>query len=575
MDIMVEKNIMVRMRDGVGLATDVYRPADPAPVPVLVQRLPYNKERLSQGDILRMAQCGYVIVIQDTRGCHASEGVFSPFFQEPDDGMDTIAWAASMPWSNGKVGTIGGSYVGATQLLAASRAPAALLAMAPYVTSTTNYFDVWSYQGGAFQLGFLLQWALGFALVERQRRERAGDGAADPMAIVAAIDRLPELYTHLPLQDMPILHTDARYYFDWLRHPSYDDYWQSIVPAAEPAPPMVPALHIGGWYDIFIQGTLANYMADRDGDAAAGRPRSRLLVGPWTHGYTGAMFPDRCYGMAAGGDMADLTGAQLRWFDYRLKGIDNGVAEERPVRIFVMGIDRWRDEDDWPLPDTKYRPYYLRGEDRANGLSGAGSLSMAPPEEEREDVFMYDPLHPVPTVGGASLLPGAFIAMNAGPRDQRAVESRDDVLCYSTPVLERPLEVTGSIALVLYVSSTARDTDFTGKLVDVWPDGRAELLTDGILRLRYRQSFAEPTLLEPDNVYRVQLNLGATAMVFAAGHRLRLEISSSNFPRFDRNSNTGGVIAAERASDMLQAVNRVYHDRARSSHLVLPIIERE
>jgi uncharacterized protein len=574
MDIIVEKNVTVRMRDGVALATDVYRPATSEPVPTLVQRLPYNKERLSQGDVLRMAQAGYAIVVQDTRGCHGSEGVFSPFFQEPEDGADTIAWAVSRSWCNGKAGTIGGSYVGATQLLAASRAPAALLAMAPSITSTTNYYDVWSYQGGALQLGFLLQWALGFALVERQRRARTGDGDADSLEIITAIDSLSDLYQRLPLEDMPILQQDAPYYFDWLKHATYDHYWRGITSEAVEAP-RVPALHIGGWYDIFIQGTLANYVSDRGGDNAAGPPRSRLLVGPWSHGYTGAIFPDHHYGTAASGDMVDLTGAQIRWFDYRLKGLDNGVARERPVRIFVMGIDRWRDEDDWPLPDTEYRPYYLRCDGRANSVLGGGQLLTEPPGDEREDVYLYDPLHPVPTVGGASLLPGAFIAMNAGPRDQRAVEARDDVLCYTTPVLDQPLEVTGPVTLVLYVSSTARDTDFTGKLVDVHPDGRAELLTDGILRARHRQSLSEPALLEPDHVYQVQLDLGATAMVFGAGHRIRLEVSSSNFPRFDRNSNTGGVIATERAADMLQAVNRVYHDRAHPSHLVLPCIERE
>src|SRR5260221_491222 len=248
-----------------------------------------------------------------------------------------------------------------------------------------------------------------------------------------------------------------------------------------------------------------------------------------------------------------------------------GAREEPPVTIFVMGIDAWRSEADWPLPDTQYRPYYLHSAGHANTLHGDGTLAIALPGDEPPDVYLYNPMRPVPTIGGQVILPGGNAA---GPRDQREVETRDDVLVYSTPVLDQPVEVIGPIELRLFVASSARDTDFTGKLVDVYPDGRAMILTEGILRARYRNSFTVPELLEPDGIYELRLDLWATANVFLPGHRIRLEVSSSNFPRFDRNSNTGGEIAREAARDYRPAINRIVHDAAHPSHLILPIIER-
>jgi putative CocE/NonD family hydrolase len=288
----------------------------------------------------------------------------------------------------------------------------------------------------------------------------------------------------------------------------------------------------------------------------------------------GGAFADHLYGLMANVDAFDLTGVQLRWFDHWLKGVENGVERERPVHLFVMGENVWHEEDDWPLPSTTFTPYYLHSGGRANSASGDGTLSTEQQGDEPEDVYLYDPRHPVPTVGGPTFLPGLFVGANAGPRDQRAVEARHDVLCYSSPPLGRPVEVTGPIELVLYASSSALDTDFTGKLVDVAPDGHAEILTEGILRARYRDSLSTPSPLEPGRVYELQLDLWATANVFAPGHCIRLEVSSSNFPRFDRNSNTGRCIATEGTADLVQAVNRIYHDRTHPSHLLLPIIER-
>jgi uncharacterized protein len=579
MAILIEKNLRVRMRDGVELATDVYRPHVDERLPTLIQRLPYNKELPTllnlTTDVLRAAQAGYAVVVQDTRGRFASDGTFNPFFDEAQDGADTIAWAASQPWSTGKIGMIGGSYYGATQWLAATQAPTELLAIAPHITAA-DYHEGWAYQGGAFELGFNLTWTLqALALGELMRGLRTGRTTrAAFMALVEAADETRELFWRLPLTDMPPLEGVAPYYWDWLAHPTYDDYWRSIAPRERYGRITTPALNTGGWYDLFLGGTLANYRGMRDAGGSAAARRPHLVIGPWAHGAATGAFPERSYGLLSGTDGFDLTGAQLRWFDHWLKGIDSGLLAEPPVRLFVMGANVWRQEADWPLPDTTSTPFYLHSRGRANSAAGDGTLSTVAPADEAEDVYLYDPRDPVPTVGGATFLPGLAVAANAGPRDQRAVEGRGDVLCYTSAPLERPLEVTGPIELVLFVASSARDTDFTGKLVDVHPDGRAEILTDGILRARYRDSRSSPAPLEPGRVYELHLDLWATANVFGVGHRLRLEVSSSNFPRFDRNTNTGGTIAREGPADLVQAVNRVYHDRGRPSHLVLPVIDR-
>jgi len=565
------------MRDGVTLATDVYHPVGSEPAPVLLQRLPYNKEAIGTATIFRMVQAGYVVVVQDCRGVYGSEGVFSPFYQEPHDGADAIAWAASQSWSDGSVGMFGGSYIGATQWLAATAAPAALRAIAPSVT-TADYYESWMYQGGALQLGFILSWILpAFTVPEQQRRLSTNRGTqADIDIQIQAFDTLDQGYQHLPLADMPHLEGVAPYYFDWLAHASYDGYWKAIAPHEHHEQIGVPALNMGGWHDLFLGGTLANYQGMRQrGGSTAARNGQRLIVGPWAHGNSGAFYAEHAYGLMSGFESSDMAGAQIRWFDYWLKGINNGVAHEKPVKIFVMGLDTWREEDDWPLPDTQYRNYYLHSAGRANTRHGNGQLSTVAPGDEPEDVYLYDPRNPVPTVGGATFLPGVHITANAGPRDQRTVELREDVLCYTTVTLERAVEVTGPVTLVLYVAASAIDTDFTAKLVDIYPDGRAELLTDGILRARYRNSLAAPEPLEPGKRYELRIDLVATANVFKAGHRIQLDISSSNFPRFDRNSNTGGTIATESAAAFVQSVNRVFHDSAHPSHLILPIIERD
>jgi hypothetical protein len=567
------------MDDGVKLLADVYRPGTTGRYPVLLARLPYNKDvgQLVNDtfDVLRAVQAGYVVVAQDTRGRYASEGEFNPFFNEARDGAATVAWAAVQPWSTGAVGMFGGSYFGATQWTAATQAPPALRAIAPFVTSD-QYYEGWAYQGGAFQLGFNLHWALlSLASGELDRRMKAGSATPEDLAdLCAAIDGNDGLYWRLPLRGPAELKSLAPYYDAWLDHPSYDEFWKATAPAESFGDIVVPALNMGGWYDVFLKGTLANYVGMKEhGGSEQARHRQRLVIGPWAHGaYTG-WFPERSFGLRAGTAAADISGLQLRWFDWLLKGADTGLAHEKPVRLFVMGVNEWRDADDWPLPGTRYVDYFLHSGGHANTAAGDGVLSTEAPGDEPADLYRYDPRHPVPTTGGATFLPGLFIGANAGPRDQQAPESRPDVLCYTTEPLAEPLEVIGPVKAVLHVSSSAPDTDFTAKLVDVGPDGRAFNLADGILRARYREPGSGPSLLVPDLTYELTVDLVATANVFAAGHRVRLEISSSNFPRFDRNTNTGGTIATEVEANFRTAVNRAHHNRSLPSRLVLPIVQ--
>lgn len=562
-EIVVEKNVMVRMRDGVLLATDVYRPAGAGPLPAIVQRTPYDKEgaalRNYSFEVMRAVQAGYVCVVQDTRGRYLSEGEFNPFFDDGRDGFDTIAWVAGQPWCDGSVGMAGGSYFGATQWRAASETPDALKAMVPFVTAA-DYHEGWTYQGGAFELGFNLNWTLVFlAAGELVRRLAKGDATPGELgALIAAVDDNDALFERLPLTDMPPLQGLAPYYFDWLDHPAYDDYWKAVAPKESHARITIPTFNIGGWYDLFLGGTIANFVAMKDKGA-------RLLIGPWAHGDNTGWFNGRAYGFLSNYAALDPTAIHVRWFDHHLKGIDNGVDADAPVRLFIMGIDQWRDEQDWPLPDTTFTPYYLHA---------GGALSTETPGAEDPSTYDYDPASPVPTCGGPTFLPGLFIAANAGPRDQRAIDGRGDVLTFQTEPLGKDTEVTGPIELVMYASSSARDTDFTGKLVDVHPDGRAEHLTDGILRARYRNSVSAPELLEPGEVYELHVDLWATANVFRAGHRIRLDVSSSNFPRFDRNTNSGNTIATDTADALVVATNRVYHDASHPSHVILPLIER-
>jgi putative CocE/NonD family hydrolase len=579
--VLVDRNVPVPMRDGTVLRADVYRADADAPVPAIVSRLPYNKDLLLAGpqsaiDVLRAAEAGFAVVYQDTRGRYQSEGQFYPFVHEGRDGYDTVEWVAAQPWCSGAVGMTGASYFGATQWLAAMEQPPHLRAVFPIVT-TSEYYESWTYQGGAFQLGFTLLWALlSLAPDTAMRLAQAGQGDPDEMMrLLLSTDRMDAHYRHLPLSSLPILRESdaAPYYFDWIAHATDDDYWQSIAVHRGYSRIKVPAYNVGGWYDLFLHGTLENFMGmRREGGSGIARDGQRLMVGPWAHAAFSGTYPDYSFGISASTDLVDLTGLQLPFFAHYLKGEDSGFRQQPPVRLFVMGENRWRDEQEWPLARTRFTPWFLHSEGDAG--SAGGTLAPEGPGQEAWDAYLFDPRNPAPTVGGPTFLPGLQIGANAGPRDQRPVEDRPDVLAYTSSPMVQSLEVTGPLTVTLYAATSAPDTDFVARLCDVYPDGASRILAEGILRARYRGGYEHPSLVRPGQVYEYQINLVATSTVFQPGHRIRVDVTSSSFPRFDRNPNTGNPLGQDGPEDLQPALQRVFHDSEHPSHILLPLIPR-
>jgi len=556
--VTVDSGVRVRMRDGVMLVADVYRPSAPGKFPILLERTPYNRQDPGTG--ISLASHGYVVVLQDTRGRYASEGEFYPFRYEGQDGYDTIEWAAALDYSDGKVGMFGGSYVGATQMLAAAAAPPHLVAIFPYVTAS-EYYDGWTYQSGALMQWFASSWTTGLA---EDTLRRKADALAQP---AQWIQQLPiESYKLLTFPGAGDL---APYYRDWVEHERSDDYWRQWKVSDRYGKMMVKALHAGGWHDIFLKGSIGNYVRMR-GEAATAEAREgqRLLVGPWAHAETSpeGKIGDVTFGKSA---VMDMSRTILNWSDYALKGRTNEYATGAPVRIFIMGENAWRDEQEFPLARTRTTKFFLKSDRGARTSAGDGFLAADPPKESPADTFVYDPQNAVPTIGGR-LCCGQ--ALHPGPFDQRPLESRQDVLVFSTPPLDKDVEVTGFVTLELYAASSAVDTDFTAILADVEPAGYARFLTDGVVRARYRNSTEKAEPIEPGRIYKYNVDLWATANLFKTGHRIRLYVSSSNFPRFNRNLNTGEPNLG--ATRMEKATQTIYHDSAHPSALVLPVTPR-
>ncbi len=557
-DVIVERNVPAKMRDGVTLRADIYRPKAEGKFPVLLVRTPYDKTGESNFGMKGAAR-GYVVVEQDVRGRFNSDGEWYTFKNESQDGYDTVEWAAALPYSNGKVGMFGGSYVGATQYLAAIAKPPHLAGICPTVTAS-NYHDGWTYQGGAFEQWFNESWSTGLAMNTMRRRVEQND---DPLGGTKT----------LPLMDYAVLDAPsatgiAPYFTDWLAHPSYDAYWKQWSIEDHYVDIQVPVLSFGAWYDIFLGGTLRNFQrlkTEAGTEAAKRGQRLVVYIGGHAGGSSNRKVGAVDFGEKLPIDQDEIT---LRWYDWIFKGQANGMESEKPVKIFVMGKNEWRDEDNWPLARAKNTRYYLHSSGSANGLGGNGTLSTTGPGEEKPETYVYDPSDPTPTIGGP-LCCGA-LPTGIGPEDQRPAEARSDVLVFTTPAFAKDFEVTGPVTLDLYVSSSAVDTDFTGMLVDVWPNGFAQNLTSGILRMRYRNSQEKPELANPGEMYHVTVDMWATSDVFLAGHKLRLEVSSSNFPRFDRNMNTGEV--QSRATRMIKATNVILHDKAHPSALILPVV---
>ncbi|MBI3475119.1 MAG: CocE/NonD family hydrolase [Acidobacteria bacterium] len=561
--VTIERNVTAKMRDGVLLRADIYRPKAEGKFPVLLQRTPYDKR--GDGDFgARAAAFGYVVIIQDTRGRYNSDGDFYTFKYESNDGYDTVEWAAALPYSDGRVGMFGGSYVGATQMLAAIAHPPHLAGICPEVTPS-NYHDGWVYQGGAFVQWFSQSWTAGLAQDTFNRTVQKNTNALMGM-------------WKLPLTSFPLFNigdsvsvpassaTLAPYYLDWLAHPNYDEYWKQLSIEEHYADIKVPSLTIAAWYDLFLGGSLRNYLGVKArGGSEEARKGQHLLITIGGHAGDGRKIGEIDFGPAAA--EYDTEKITLGWYNYLFKGEQNEFAG-KPVKIFVMGSNRWRQEDEWPLSRARNTRYYLHAAKGSNSLRGDGSLSEALPKAEGADHYIYDPANPAPTIGGPLCCDGQHLS--AGPRDQRPVEGRDDVLIYTTPAFTQDTEITGPISVELFAQSSAVDTDFTAKLIDVLPDGYAQNLTEGIIRARYRSSQEKPELINPGQIYKFNIDLWSTSNVFLKGHKLRLEISSSNFPRFDRNLNTGEDMASGQHS--MTATNTIYHDAQHPSALILPVV---
>lgn len=570
--IIVERHVPIKMRDGTILRGDVYRPAEGGPFPILLSRLPYNKSHAWVAasvilNPLNAADRGYAVVIQDCRGRFKSDGEWVPF-HEDEDGYDTVEWCAQQPWANSKVGMYGSSYLGITAWQAIVANPPHLETAFIYL-APTNYHEGMIYTGGAFELGFC-QWYAQYLSWNKVRR-------LPPERQTIARQRLIELasnpraaHWHLPLDGIAAHQDVAQFYNDWLAHPNYDEYWQAVNVEEKLDKVTVPVLQMTGWFDNLLIGHLRSFKGIRDkGATEKARENQKLIVGPWTHENYVSMTMSKVGDFELGPAAVPNTEAlALRWFDYWLKGINTGIMDEAPIRIFVTGANVWRDEWDWPLERAKETKLYLHSQGHANTLHGDGILLSVPANSEPSDTYVYDPAKPVPTVGGRALM---FGAVSPGFYDQREVEERSDVLVYTSSLLMKDTEATGPIFLKLWAASSALDTDFTAKLVDVHPDGYAAILADGIMRVRYRESSSHPKLLEPEQIYELTIDLWAISHVFKTGHRIRVEVSSSNFPRFDRNLNTGSENASEVQTQI--AIQTIYHDAKHPSHILLPIVE--
>ncbi|QIS13193.1 CocE/NonD family hydrolase [Nocardia arthritidis] len=571
-----QQDVPATMRDGVVLRADVYRPKTDQPVPVILMRTQYGKSAAQvQPSRYRtpdwFASHCYLVVIQDVRGLGKSDGVFSEFGNDQHDGYDTVEWAAQLPGANGKVGMYGSSYVGATQWLAATETPPHLTTIVPANTAS-DYYDGWTYEGGAYRLAFIEPWAMGTIGLEaaQQRKDQA---AAD--RITAGIADATSWMNFRPYKDFPPLQPSnpavAPWFYDWIRNSTRDDYWKQWSIRDRYQNVKVPVLDMEGWYDAFLAGGVENFtgMADRGGSQEA-KQNQRLVIGPWDHlgwGRKSSTIAPRLENL---GPVADspINELMLAWYDHFLKGVDNGVAGKPRVDYYVMGANKWKSAPSWPLPQTKWTEYFFQ-DSGVNGPAGrVGKLVTQAPTGTGSDRYLYDPATPVPSVGGHSCC--GVGEGPQGPFDQAAAEQRSDVLTYTTDPLTADTEVTGPVTVKLWASSTAPDTDFVARLEAVTPDGAAVNLNNGILRAAFRDSLSDPTPIEPGKPYQFTIKIWPTSYQFKTGDRIRVAVSSSDYPQYAPNPNTG-----ERFGDSARtqpATQTVYRDAQHPSSVVIPVI---
>ena len=534
-EIIDESKVPVPMRDGVNLAAHVYRPDAPGKFPTLML-LRYFRSGFQNEHAEYFAKRGYAVALVDSRGRYDSGGKWVPYVNEPRDGYDAQQWLGQQPWSNGEIGTMGISYNGFTQVMPAPLASPYLKCLVPRENQQTNFGHL--YNDGVMQLNVVFEFGL---FTKQGSQTQKILPSEDPhyrrLPLLAAVDEFPQV-EHVK---------------DWFAHAKYDHYWQSYGIKEKYGQIQVPAYFMTGWYDNLVHEGWRNFKGfTEEGATEAARQGTKILVGPWEHGGTNS-YPE-------------LLDVELRWYDYWLKGIRNGIDTEPPIKIFVMGPDVWRFENEWPLARTQFTKYYIRSSGKANGDQGDGTLMSSPAQDEPPDRYAYDPEDPVPTLGGQISTHREI----RGRKDRSSVQSRKDILVYTSEPLEQDMEVTGPVDFKLYAASSAVDTDWTATLSDVHPDGQAIHICEGIRGARFRESLETPKLIEPGKVYEYDISLWETSYVFKAGHRIRLEISSSNFPRFARNQNIGEPLGT---SDKLTVAKQtVYHNARHPSHLVLPVI---
>lgn len=543
--IKIDFDQRIRMRDGVELSADVYRPDATGKFACILNRTPYLKS--SEGALTFgrfFAQHGYAFVAVDVRGRGDSPGTFVPYRHEGQDGYDAVEWCAAQPWSTGKVGTIGGSYNGKTQWLTAVEEPPHLTTMIAMVSPSDPFVEFPT--GEPIPLGVSWYYLTSGHVLQN----------------MDAVD-WASLIWHLPLLTMD--EATGRAMPEWreqFNHTHLDSFWEPERYQNKFDRVQVPVFHISGWYDDEQIGTPLNFIGMTTKGAPSVRKYQKLLMGPWPHAVNSkSKLGDVDFGPSA---IIDINQTMLRWFDAWLKGIDNGVKSEAPVRIFVMGSNQWVDEQEWPMTRTRYTKFYLHGSGRANSAYGDGKLSTDKPQSEKSDQYTYDPDAPVPFITEPSF------AQIGGPDDYRPIERRDDVLVYTGDPVTHDTEVCGPIKVTLYAASTATDTDYTAKLIDVWPNGFAERLSDGIVRARFRSGMDREELIQPGTIYEYQIDAWNTCQMFKAGHHIRVEISSSAFPKYPRNLNTGEPLG--RSNKRLTAQQTIYHDAQHPSHVTLPIV---
>lgn len=539
----VERNVVMHTSDGIALVADIHHPRTAEKAPTILVRIPFSRTfKNSLGaDVIGnfWASRGYHVVIQGTRGRYNSGGSFYPLRHERQDGIETLWWLARQPWFDGRLGMWGGSAFGHTQWSLADQTAPGPSALSIQISSTS--FREMFHPGGAFSLESALFWAV--------RSRSSVDVDPSLRDLERGFDGFPTIDA-----DRRAVGDEITFFRDWATHTKADAYWDAIDGNQRSGTLKAPVLLMAGWYDPFLPTQLRDFETiRREADLAVAR-KSRLIIGPWVHA-DAVRFPD---GTTAGDYRPASLGPSLPWFDHHLLGKPLADALMPPVRIFVMGENIWRNEQEWPLARAKYTAFYLQSAGKANSDRGDGQLSTdVLSSDGSTNQFVYDPYHPVPSRGGAMLGPRAGIAT------QNTVEARDDVLVYSTNALKQDTEVTGPISAILYVSTSAPNTDFTVKLVDVHPNGKAYNISDGILRRSYDRNTTP---------HEITVQLWPTSMLFRKGHRIRVEVSSSNFPRYDRNLNTGDVGGTE--ATPRKATQLVFQGARTSSRIILPIVAR-